>query len=136
MSAVAGLYQEFQACGTEVLDISTDGILSHKVFHETSPHASQVTYPLLSDRTGEVSRLYGVYSYQNGTSYRATFLIDPKGVIRHYAAYPDEVGREMKEVLRVLQALQMYEQTHQLEPAGWQPGMKGILSNIQLAGEI
>lgn len=135
MSAVAGLYQEFQGCGTEVLAISTDSVLSHKVFHEKSPHASQVTYPLLSDRSGEVSRLYGVYS-QNGTSYRATFLIDPKGVIRHYAAYPDEVGREMKEVLRVLQGLQMYEQTQQLEPAGWKPGMEGIMQNIQQAGEI
>lgn len=79
--------------------------------------------------------MYGVYS-QNGTSYRATFLIDPKGVIRHYAAYPDEVGREMKEVLRVLQGLQMYEQTQQLEPAGWKPGMEGIMQNIQQAGEI
>lgn len=117
------------------MGISTDSVLSHKVFHEKSPHASQVTYPLLSDRSGEVSKSYGVFS-QSGTSYRATFLIDPKGVIRHYAAYPDEVGREMTEVLRVLQALQMYEQTKQLERAGWQPGMAGIIPNIQQAGDM
>ncbi len=135
MSAVAGLYKQFQDCEVEVLAISTDGVLSHKVFREISPHAMQVTFPLLSDRTGEVSKAYGVYS-QKGTAYRATFLIDPDGIIRHYAIYPDEIGREIAEVLRLVKGLQLFDQTQLLEPAGWQPGMKGMQANIQDAGHI
>lgn len=100
-----------------------------------SPHARQVTFPLLSDRAGTVSKSYGIYS-QKGTAYRATFLIDPGGFIRHYAVYPDEVGREIKEVLRIVKGLQLFDTTKQLEPAGWLPGMEGFHENIQYAGEI
>lgn len=136
MSAVADLYHEFQNCGAEVLAISTDSVLAHKVFAEVSPHAAQATFPLLSDRNGDVCRSYNVYSPSKGTSYRATFLIDPNNIIRHYAVYPDEIGREIKEVLRILQGLQLYDQTNQLEPANWHPGMAGIYSDIQIAGNI
>lgn len=119
----------------EVLAISTDSVLSHKVFHEISPHARQVTFPLLSDRAGSAAKSYGVYA-QKGTAYRATFLIDPAGLIRHYAIYPDEIGREIKEVLRVVKGLQIFDETKQLEPAGWLPGMDGLYENIQQAGDI
>jgi len=133
LAAVAGLYQQFQDCRVQILAISTDSVLSHKVFHEISPHARQVTFPLLADRTGDIAKSYGVYS-SKGTAYRATFLIDPIGIIRHYAVYPDEVGREINEVLRVVKGLQIYDQTQQLEPAGWLPGMAGIQPMIQNAG--
>lgn len=129
------MYQDFLDCDCEVLAISTDSVLAHKVFHESSLHAKKVTYPLLSDRAGDVSKAYQVY-LQQGTAYRATFLLDTRGIIRHYSVYPDEVGREIKEVLRVLKGLQLYDQTEQLEPAGWRPGMEGIVPSIQLAGDF
>lgn len=130
------MYEEFQQCSAEVLAVSTDSVLAHKVFHEQSPHAKKVTYPLLSDRAGDAAKSYDIYSQQQGTSYRATLLIDPGGAIRYYAVYPDEVGREIREVLRILQGLQLYDQTKQLEPAGWRPGMPGMIGNIQQAGDI
>ncbi|CQR73793.1 Peroxiredoxin [Sporomusa ovata DSM 2662] len=52
------------------------------------------------------------------------------------AVYPGEVGREINEVLRIAKALQLYDQTQQLEPTGWQPGIDGIQANIQDAGNI
>lgn len=110
-------------------------MLSHKVFHEISPHAKKVNFPLLSDHTGDIAKFYGVYSEQ-GTAYRASFLIDPNGTIRYYAVYPNEVGREMKEVLRVVKGLQLYDQTQQLIPSDWHPGMEGIQASIQNAGKI
>lgn len=105
------------------------------MFHETSPNARLVQYPLLSDRNGQIAQSYSVLS-EKGTAYRASFLIDPNGLIRYYAVYPDEIGREPTEIVRVLKGLQKYEATAELEPAYWQPGMDGIRPDIALAGQI
>lgn len=94
-----------------------------------------MAYPLLSDRDQQISRAYAVLS-KKGISYRATFLIDPQGRIRHYAVYPDEVGRSPAEIIRVLKGLQHYESTNEQEPAWWRPGMNGIVAEIGLAGRI
>jgi alkyl hydroperoxide reductase subunit AhpC len=135
LAAVAALHKDFLAAGCDILAVSTDSVLAHKVFHQVSPSARQVAYPLLADQGGEIARAYGVLSPQ-GVSRRASFLLDPGGVIRYYAVYPDEVGREISEILRVLHGLQSFSLTDAMPPAGWRPGMAGIKADIALAGQI
>lgn len=89
----------------------------------------------MSDRDHRIAAAYEVLS-SKGTAYRATFLIDPQGLIRHYAVYPDEVGRDPAEILRVLKGLQHFGRTGEQEPAWWRPGMDGIAADIALAGRI
>lgn len=136
MAAVADHYQEIIGLNTEVLGISTDSIYAHKVFHETSPHASKVQFPLVSDSTLTISRSYGVFDEQSAASYRATFIIDPTGKIKLWQIYPFEVGRNVEEMLRALKALQYTEKTNEGTPANWQPGDKGIKADFQMAGKI
>lgn len=116
--------------------ISTDSIYSHKVFAETSPSLRQATYPLLSDRSLEVSRIYGVLDENTGAAFRATLLIDPEGIIVSKVVYPKEVGRNMPEMVRLLQAVQFRRETGLGVSANWVPGMPGIPLSLNNAGKF
>jgi peroxiredoxin (alkyl hydroperoxide reductase subunit C) len=135
LAAVADLYPEIVKLGADVVAISSDSVFSHKVFHDISPSAQKVQYPLLSDRDGSISKAYGVWD-ASGMPYRATFIIDPESCIRSYSVYPEGVGRNIPEILRTLQGLQFGVQTGQGVPSGWMPGMQGVSSDIQNAGRI
>lgn len=109
-----------------VLAISTDSIYSHKIFTQTSLSGKKINYPLLSDRTQQVSAKYGVLNEKEGFAYRAAFIIDPEGKIQAILIYPQPVGRNINEILRVISALQYNKKTGLGVPAGWKPGDKGI----------
>lgn len=134
MAAVAAHYPLIRRLGADAVAISTDSVYSHKVFHEISPNASQVQYPLLSDRTGNIAKAYGVYNAEAGAAFRASFIIDPEGIIRYYSVYPREVARNVGEIVRTLQGTQYGDATGQGVPAGWEPGMPGIKRDIKKAG--
>lgn len=134
MAAVADVYPCLRDLNATAIAISTDSVYAHKVFHEISPRARKVQYPLLSDRTGKIARSYGVWSAETGAAYRASFIIDPEGRIRYYSVYPREVARNVMEVVRTLQGIQYGEATNEGVPAGWVPGMPGIKRELSKAG--
>jgi alkyl hydroperoxide reductase subunit AhpC len=119
----------------KAIAISTDSVYSHKIFHDTSPSAGKVQYPLLSDRTGRIARAYGVWSPETGAAFRASFIIDPLGRIRYYSVYPREVARNVSEILRTLAGIQYGEETGEGVPAGWRPGMPGIKRDFSKVGK-
>jgi len=133
---VAARYDEFIKLGAQVLAISTDSVFAHKVFAEVSPSARTVQYPLLSDRSHLISRQYGVLREELGFTYRATFIISPRREIKYACLYPREVGRNVDEIIRVIQGLQFEEATGLGVPAGWQPGMPGIKRDFAMVGRI
>lgn len=133
---MAARYDEFKKLGVQVLAISTDSVFSHKVFAEVSPSARTVQYPLLSDRSHLISRQYGVLREELGFTYRATFIISPRREIKYACLYPREVGRNVDEIIRVIQGLQFEEAAGLGVPAGWQPGMPGIKRDFAMVGRI
>lgn len=133
---MAAHHEELKKLGVQVLAISTDSVFSHKVFAEVSPSAQTVQYPLLSDRSHEISRKYGVLREELGFTYRATFIISPEGEVKYACLYPPEVGRNVAEIVRVIQGLQFEAATGLGVPAGWQPGMPGIKRDFNLVGTI
>lgn len=135
MAAVAALYDQFKKLGVEVLAVSTDSIWAHKVFAQTSPSGRQVQYPLVADRNQEISRKYGVLTPE-GNAPRATFLIDPQGIIQYYSVYPSPVGRNIYELLRIFLALQFAERTGLGAPANWRPGQPGVARDWENVGKI
>ena len=78
----------------------------------------EVAFPLLADPGGAIARAYGVLLAGEGVAARATFVIDPQGMIQYAAAHNLDVGRSISELVRVLEALR----TGDAVPAGWQPG--------------
>ncbi len=93
---------------------------------QESPSGQKINYPLLSDRTQEVSKKYGVLNEKEGFAYRGAFIIDPDGNIQAYLVNPQVVGRNTNEILRVIQGLQYNLKTGLAAPANWKPGEKGI----------
>ncbi len=108
---------EFEDLDAQVLGCSVDSKYSHLAW--TEKELGNLGYPLLSDMTRDVTREYGVLLEQQGHSLRGTFVVDPEGVLRYTVVHDNNVGRNMDETLRVLQALQ----TGELCPVDWKPGV-------------
>ena len=125
MAAVAVKYPAFQELGTEVLVISTDTINSHsewqeKVLSRMVPGGAR--FPLISDSSGTIGSLYGVYDSENRKEMRSHFIIDPDGVIQSLEMLAPSVGRNVAEILRQLRALIHNRSTGEMMPCGWEPG--------------
>ena len=107
--------KEFSSENAAILGASVDSIDSHRAWAE---ELGGLEYPLLSDEDKTVSRTYGVLNEKEGVSLRATFIINPTGVISYQVASHVNVGRSVEETLRVLKALR----TERLCPSDWKPG--------------
>lgn len=109
------LAKEFAAEGAAILGASVDAIDSHRSW---AIELGGVEYPLLSDQSKSMSRAYGVLDEKEGVSLRATFIINPAGVLCYQVVSHVNVGRSVEETLRVLKALR----TERLCPSDWKPG--------------
>jgi peroxiredoxin (alkyl hydroperoxide reductase subunit C) len=117
LAAFEELRLGFEEAGARIVAASTDSWWVHRAWFTTSPWLGDVAYPVIADTSQELALRYGVL-LDDGSALRATFVIDPDGVVRHAAATDANVGRSAPETLRILQALQ----TGELCPADWRPG--------------
>jgi alkyl hydroperoxide reductase subunit AhpC len=115
------LHSEFTKESAVVLGASTDSYHVHKAWFETDPLLRNVNYPVIADASHKLSDAFGIL-FDDGSALRATFIIDPEGIVRHIQVNDLDVGRSVDETLRILRALG----TGGLCPAGWQPGQKTI----------
>lgn len=109
---------EFGERNCAVLTASTDSVFSHKGWCDSHPELGKLEYPMLADTSHELSDAYGVLDDSKGIAYRGVYLIDPEGTLRWMAVHDLGVGRNVEEVLRVLDALQ----TDKLVPCNWKKG--------------
>jgi NADH-dependent peroxiredoxin subunit C len=136
LAAVAAIYPGFVSLNAEVLAISTDSVYAHKVFTDVSPSAAKVQYPLVSDRTHVISSEYRVLNEKTGAAMRATIIVDPEGIVSARLVNPSEVGRNVYEIMRLLQAVQYARQTGEGVPANWLPDHSGLIKDPDLLGKI
>lgn len=115
------LYEDFQKLNCEVIAASTDSEHSHKAWFETDKRLKDVKYPIIADTTQELSDAYNVLD-DDGASQRGTFVIDPEGSLRFMLVSADSVGRNIPEMLRVVEALQTGERC----PANWAHGKETL----------
>ncbi len=100
------LLNEFKEEGVEVIGVSTDSFFSHKAwFSDRKTFPQEITHPILADTSHAVSRAFGVLKEDQGVAYRATVIVDDKGIIRAVSLNDLSVGRSPREVLRTVQAL-------------------------------
>ena len=114
----ADLNSEFQDRDCQVLTGSVDSEFVHLAWRNSHDDLRNLPFPMLADVKRELSTGLGILHPDEGVSMRATFLVDPQGIIRHVSVTDMNVGRNPKEVLRVLDALQ----TDELCPCNWQSG--------------
>ncbi len=113
---------EFADRDCVVLTASTDSVYSHKGWCDSHADLAKMKHLMLADNSHNLSRSYGVLKEDAGIAYRGIFLIDPNGAIRWSAVHDLSVGRNVDEVLRVLDALQ----TDKLCPCNWKKGEETI----------
>lgn len=97
-----------------------------------------IPFPMLSDRNGEIGRMYGVYNEETGTEVRGRFIIDPDGIIQGYEVLSPPVGRNVAEGLRQLKAFKHVRESGGTEatPSGWKPGKKTLKPRPELVGNV
>jgi alkyl hydroperoxide reductase subunit AhpC len=115
------LYPEFQKLNCEILAASTDSKEAHKAWFETDDRLKEVKYPIIADTTHELADIYNVLD-DEGAAQRGTFVIDPEGILRFILVSADSVGRNIPEMLRVVEALQTGERC----PANWEHGKETL----------
>ncbi len=107
-------------CPTEILEFSKRAEHAHKEW--VTGKLGAITFPLLSDSNRETSRQYGALIESKGFATRATFIIDPKGMVQYALYHNDKVGRSVNETIRVLDALQTGDRC----PVDWKRGEKTL----------
>lgn len=116
------LHQAFVERDATVFGVSTDSEFVHLAWKQQKEELRDLPFPMLSDIKRELTQALGVLDENEGVAQRATFIVDPMGVIRFVMVTDLNVGRNPKEVLRVLDALQ----TDELCPCNWQKGEKTL----------
>ena len=115
-------YEEFKKLGCELIGLSIDQVFSHIKWVEwiREKLGIEIRFPVIADDQGKIARLMGMIHPGKGTNtVRAVFVVDPKGVLRAMIYYPQEVGRNMDEILRLVKALQISDEKKVAMPANW-----------------
>lgn len=137
-SALAQHYEAFRAAGAEVITVSCDTKFVHLAWQRHEQELSEVRYPMGADPTGSLARMFGVFDEQTGMSLRGTFIIDPQGKLMSAEVNFYNLGRNMEELLRKLQA-NAYLAQNQSEacPAQWKSqGDKTLAPSAKMVGRV
>jgi len=115
-------YEEFKKLNTELIGLSIDQVFSHIKWVEWIKEklGVEIEFPIIADDLGNISKMYGMIHPGKGTNtVRAVFIIDPNGIIRAILYYPQEVGRNIDEILRMIKAFQVADKNKVAMPANW-----------------
>ncbi len=115
-------YKRFRELNCELIGLSIDQVFSHIKWIEWIKEnlGVEIEFPIIADDLGEISKLYGLIHPGKGTNtVRAVFIIDPEGVVRAILYYPQELGRKVDEILRMVKGLQIADKYGVALPEGW-----------------
>ena len=123
--------EQFKEKGVEVIGVSIDSHFTHNAWRNTPVEKGgigQVGYTLAADMRHDIAKAYDVES-EGGVAFRGAFLIDKNGVVRSQIVNDLPLGRNMDELIRLVDALQFHEEHGEVCPAGWTKGDKGMDAN-------
>ena len=122
-------FEEFQKRGVEVIGVSIDSQFSHNAWRNTPVNEGgigPVRYTLVADVKHTICQDYGVEHPDAGVAFRGSFLIDEEGNVRHQVVNDLPLGRNVDEMLRMVDALAFHQEVGEVCPAGWNKGDKGM----------
>ncbi|MCX7696924.1 MAG: peroxiredoxin [Bacteroidales bacterium] len=120
--AFAKRYEDFKKLNTELLGLSIDQVFSHIKWVEWIKEkvGVEIPFPIIADSLGIMANKLGMIHPKKGSeTTRAVFILDPNGIIRIIFFYPQEIGRNIDEIIRSIRALQMHEKEKVAIPANW-----------------
>ena len=137
LADVGSIYPELKKEGIELVSISTDTHFVHYAWAGSEKLLSDIKYPMGSDPTHNLSKIFGVYDEESGLSLRGTFIIDPDGKLLASEVNYFPVGRNADELLRKIKAFKyVRENPANVCPAKWSPGKKVLTPGKDLVGRV
>lgn len=137
LGELANHYNDIKKLGAEIISISTDTAFVHKAWHDNSKTISKIRFPMLADPARRTCQSYGTLIDDEGLSLRATFIIDPDGIVKAYEFHNNDIGRSVTELMRKLQAAKFVkEHKGQVCPMDWTPGDKTLKPSLDLIGKL
>lgn len=116
------MYEEFKRINCELIGLSIDQVFSHIKWIEWIKEklGVEIEFPVIADDTGNIANLLGMIHPSKGTNtVRAVFIVDPEGIVRAILYYPQELGRNISEILRMVKGLQISDEKNVALPANW-----------------
>ena len=136
----AKYYDEFQKRNTDLIGLSVDSNSSHLawIYNICTLTGIDIPFPIIDDSSTRVARLYGMISepVSNTTTVRSVFIIDDKQVLRTILYYPMTTGRNIPEIIRIIDALQTSDRDNVVTPANWLPGLPVVLPPPKTCKEL
>ena len=123
---------EFESRNTQVIGVSIDSHFTHNAWRNTPVNnggIGAVGYPLIADMTHSICKDYDVETPDGAVAFRGSFLIDTNGVVRHQVVNDLPLGRNVDEMIRMVDALLFHEEHGEVCPAGWNKGDDGMQAN-------
>lgn len=124
---------KFRALGVEVVGVSIDSQYTHYAWRNTPVEKGgigPVEFTMVADVKHDIVRAYGI-EHDDGVALRASFLIDRAGIVQHQVVNNLPLGREVDEMIRLIEALQFTEEHGEVCPAGWRKGAKGMKADAE-----
>ena len=103
---IADKYEELQSRGVEVFSVSTDTHFTHKAWHDSSDTINKIKFAMIGDPTGEITRNFDCMRETMGLADRATFVVDPEGIIQAMEITSEGIGRDADDLVRKVKAAQ------------------------------
>ena len=134
---IADKYEELQSRGVEVFSVSTDTHFTHKAWHDSSDTINKIKFAMIGDPTGEITRNFDCMRETMGLADRATFVVDPEGIVQAMEITSEGIGRDADDLVRKIKAAQ-YVASHPGEvcPAKWKEGEATLAPSLDLVGKI
>ncbi|MEM7405695.1 MAG: alkyl hydroperoxide reductase subunit C [Pseudomonadota bacterium] len=134
---LADYYEELQGRNVEVYSVSTDTHFTHKAWHDSSETINKIKYTMLADPTGAMTRAFDCMRESMGLADRATFLVDPDGIVQAMEITAEGIGRDASYLMNKVKAAQ-YVAAHPGEvcPAAWKEGEETLAPSLDLVGKI
>lgn len=129
--------ENFKKLGVNAFSVSTDTHFTHKAWHDNSEVINTIQYPMISDSSHVLSKMFDVLDESQGLSQRGTFIIDPDGVIQAIEINADGIGRDASHLIDKIKAAQYVRKNpSEVCPAKWKEGEATLTPGLDLVGKI
>jgi peroxiredoxin (alkyl hydroperoxide reductase subunit C) len=132
------LYSEFQKRNVKIVGVSIDSVFVHQAWQKTLPKnggIGKINFPMVSDLKHSIQKSYGIEHPDLGIALRASFLIDSNWIIRHQVINDLPFGRNIKEMIRMVDAIDFHNKYGEVCPANWEKGKKGMKPSLEGVSE-
>ncbi|ANZ22412.1 peroxiredoxin [Buchnera aphidicola (Diuraphis noxia)] len=132
------IYLELKKRNTKIVGVSIDSVFVHQAWKNTLPKnggIGKINFPMVSDIKRNIQKLYGIEHPVLGVALRASFLIDANWIIRHQVVNDLPFGRNIKEIIRMVDAIDFHNKNGEVCPANWKNGENGMTPSIQGVSE-